>query len=175
MRGDIVTRSLYLACGQIINTHGVRGVVKARSDCDSPEILASLERVYTERGGEYTPYEIRSASLQKGFVLLTLEGIETLEAAIALKGQTIYAERNELLEYLEEGDRFIADLIGLPIIDADTGVTLGTLRDVFNAGASDIYVVDTPTGERMMPAVPEFVTEMTDEAIFVRPIEGMFD
>lgn len=165
----------YLPCGQIINTHGVRGVVKARSDCDSPEILASLERIYTERGGEYTPYEIEAASLQKGFVLLTLGGVSDLDAAIALKGRNIYAERAELEEFMEEGDRFIADLIGLPVVHADTKETLGTLRNVFNAGASDIYVVDTPAGERMMPAVPEFVTEMTDTAIYVRPIEGMLD
>ena len=168
-------RSQYLPCGEIINTHGVRGVVKARSDCDAPEILASLERVYTERGGEYTPYEVEGASLQKGFVLLTLAGVGDLDAAIALKGRVIYADRDELSEFMEEGDRFIADLIGLPIKHADTKETLGTLRDVFNAGASDIYVIDTPAGERMMPAVPEFVTEMTDDAIYVRPIEGMLD
>ena len=174
-RGVKMERQPYLECGEIINTHGVRGVVKARSDCDSPEVLASLERVYTKRGETFTPYEIVGASLQKGFVLLTLHGVTTLEAAVALKGMTIYAERAELEEFLEEGDRFIADLIGLPVINADTGEAIGTLRDVFNSGASDIYVVDTPRGERMMPAVPEFVTEVTDEAIFVRPIEGMFD
>lgn len=167
--------SLYLPCGQIINTHGVRGVVKARSDCDAPEILASLPRMYTKRGDEYTAYGIKSASLQKGFVLLTLSGVDDLDAAIALKGRDIYAERAELEKFMEEGDRFIADLIGLPIIDADNKERLGVLRDVYNAGASDIYVADTPLGERMMPAVPEFVDEITDEAIYVRPIAGMFD
>ena len=167
--------SPYLECGEIVNTHGVRGVVKARSDCDSPEILASLRRVYTSVKGELRPYDVTHASVQKGFVLLTLEGVETVEDAVKLKGKTIYAAREELSEFLEEGDRFIADLIGLPIIDADTKKTIGTLRDVVNRGASDIYVIDTENGERMMPAVPEFVAEMTDDAIFVRPIEGMFD
>lgn len=170
-----MARSKYLPCGEIINTHGVRGVVKARSDCDSPEILASLERVYTKRGGEYIPYEIKGASLQKGFVLLTLCGVDDLDAAIAMKGRELYAEREELEEFLEEGDRFIADLLELPIIHADTGESLGKLRNIFNSGASDIYVIDTSSGERMMPAVPEFVTEITDEAIYVRPIEGMLD
>lgn len=169
-----MTRREYLECGEIINTHGVRGVVKARSDCDSPEILASLRRVYTF-DGEYRPYEVTHASLQKGFVLLTLDGVGTLEDAIKLKGKTIYAERRELSEFLEEGDRFIADLIGIKVTDADTGEVIGTLRDVINCGASDIYVIDTERGERMMPAVPEFVVGMTDEAVYVRPIEGMFD
>ncbi len=167
-------RSDFLQCGEIINTHGVRGVVKARSDCDAPEILASLECVYTDADGK-NRLDIITASIQKGFVLLTLDGVNDIDAAIALKGTVIYAAREELLEFMEEGDRFIADLIGLPIIHADTKETLGTLRDVINRGASDIYVIDTDGGERMMPAVAEFVTEMTDDAIFVRPIPGMLD
>lgn len=167
-------KSDFLRCGEIINTHGVRGAVKARSDCDSPEILASLECVYTDAEGK-NPMKVMSASIQKGFVLLTLDGVNDIDAAIALKGTVIYASREELLEFMEEGDRFIADLIGLPIIHADTKETLGTLRDVINRGASDIYVIDTADGEKMMPAVAEFVTEMTDDAIFVRPIPGMLD
>lgn len=167
-------KSKYLPCGEIINTHGVKGVVKARSDCDSPEILAALPYVFADADGKRR-YNIVSASIQKAFVLLTLEGVDTVEAAIALKGTPLYAAREELEKFLDEGDRFIADLIGLPIIHADTKETLGTLSDVVNKGASDIYIVDTPAGERMMPAVPEFVTEMTDDAIMVRPIPGMLD
>lgn len=168
-------KSRYLRCGEIINTHGVRGVVRARSECDSPDVLASLTHIYVKNKDAYAQYAVTHASLQKGFVLLTLDGVDTLEAAVALKGTVIYAERKELEQFMEPGDRFIADLIGLPLIHADTGEELGTLRDVYNAGASDIYVVDTPQGERMMPAVAEFVTEITDDAIRVRPIEGMLD
>ncbi len=167
-------KSPYLPCGEIINTHGVRGVVKARSDCDSPEILASLPAVYGDSEGKRR-FDIKAASLQKGFVLLTLEGVDTVEAAIALKGTPLYAERRELAKFLMEGDRFIADLLGLPIIHADTKENIGTLRNVINCGASDIYVIDTADGERMMPAVPEFVAEMAEDAIYVRPIPGMFD
>ncbi|MCD7782847.1 MAG: ribosome maturation factor RimM [Firmicutes bacterium] len=168
-------KSPYLPVGEIINTHGVRGTVKARSDCDSPEILSSLPRIFIKRGRDYASYDVVSASIQKGFVLISLLGVSGVDAAAALKGSVIYAERSELEKFLGEGDRFIADLIGMPIIHADTKETLGTLREVFNVGASDIYVVDTKRGERMMPAVPEFVSEMTEDGIYVRPIEGMLD
>lgn len=164
----------FLQCGEIINTHGVKGVVKVRSDCDSPEILASLECVYTDENGK-NALHIEGASIQKGFVLLTLAESDSVESAIALKGTVIYASREELEEFMEEGDRFIADLLGLPIIHADTKEKLGTLRNVINRGASDIYVIETDSGEKMMPAVDEFVTDVTDEAIFVRPIPGMLD
>ncbi len=167
-------RSDFLPCGEIINTHGVKGVVKARSDCDSPEILASLPYVSADAEGKKR-YNIKAASIQKAFVLLTLDGVDTVEAAIALKGTPLFAARSELEKFMEEGDRFIADLIGLPIVHADTGEALGTLKDVINRGASDIYVIDTPDGEKMMPAVDEFVIEITDEKIAVRPIPGMLD
>ncbi len=170
-----MNRSPYLLCGKIINTHGVRGVVKAQAECDSPEILASLPRVFTKHAGEYKMYEVNGASLQKGFVLLTLGGVESLDAAVLLKGREIYAERSELEKHLLPGDRFIADLIGLPVIHAGTGDRLGVLTDVFNSGASDIYVVETSGGERMMPAVPEFVEKITDDAVYVLPIPGMLD
>ena len=168
-------KSEYLHCGQIINTHGVRGTLKCRPDCDSPEILASLPCVFTASGDEYKQYDIISSSIQKSFVLLTLSGVDDIDAAIALKGSEIFARREELMKFMADGDRFIADLIGLPIIHADSGETLGVLRDVFNAGASDIYVIDTERGERMMPAVAEYVTEINDDAISVRPIPGMLD
>ena len=65
---------------------------------------------------------------------------------------------------------------GLPVIDAETKNVYGTLGDVINTGASDIYVIKTENGEKMMPAVPEFVKEVdTEVGIFVTPIEGIFD
>ena len=91
-----------------------------------------------------------------------------------MKNKIIYASRDDI--ELEEGDFFIADLVGLPVIDADSGKEYGKLTDVINTGASDIYVIKTPTGEAMMPAVDEFVEEIDlDKGIFVKPIEGMFE
>ena len=114
------------------------------------------------------------ASLQKQFVLLTLDGLDTLEKAIEAKNEIIYADRDDFS--LKEGSYFIADLIGLPIIDVDSGVKYGTLSEVINSGASDIYVVKTESGEAMIPAVPEFIKNTDpDNAIYVKPIPGMFD
>lgn len=164
----------YLRCGEIINTHGVRGAVKVRSECDSPKILASLRRIYLDPNGDVA-FDVERGSVMGRFVLLSLSGVNTLDAAVALKNKIIYAGRDVLEVYMAPGSHFIADLIGLPLIHADTGEQLGILKDVFNAGASDVYVVYTPRGERMMPAVAEYVKEITDDAIRVRPIEGMLD
>ncbi len=163
----------YLECGKIINTHGIDGAVKLESWCDAPDILADLERVFIKDGNTYKQYDVLRASVFKQFVIAKIDGVKDIDAAQALVGTVIYAAREDF--ELGDGDYFIADLIGLDIIDADSGNVLGKLREVINRGASDIYVIDTPDGERMMPAVDEFVDRIDlDSGIYVRPIEGMF-
>lgn len=167
-------KAAYLECGKIINTHGVAGAVKIDPWCDSPEVLAELDTVYFLIGGAYKPVKVLKSSVFKRFVLATLEGVKSIDDAEALRNNVIYAAREDLP--LEEGDNFITDLIGLSVIDANSGQVYGTLTGVINNGASDIYEIDTPTGQRLMPAVAEFVAEIDlEKGIFVTPIEGMFD
>ena len=162
----------YLECAIIINTHGVRGDVKLESLCDSPEVLASLERVFVLENGRYREIEVKHASIFKQFVLATLEGVDDMDKAAAMKGTTLYASRDDF--QLEEGDYFIADLIGLPVIDNVDGKVYGKIKDVINRGASDIYVVTTPAGERMMPVVEEFVKRVDLESgVYVETIPGL--
>jgi len=164
----------YLECGQIINIHGIAGTVKIDPWCDSPEDFAELEHIYFKDGDVFVEKKIKKNSVQKRFVLTKLEGVDTPEAADALRGTVVYADREDFP--LEEGSYFIVDLIGLPVIDDNTGFKYGVISEVFNAGASDIYTVTTPEGERMMPAVPEFVKRIEPgEAVYISPIEGMFD
>lgn len=167
-----MNRKDYLECANVINTHGVRGDVKLESLCDSPEVLASLERVFVLEGGKYREIEVKHASVFKQFVLATLEGVDNMDKAMAMKGTTLYAAREDFI--LEEGDYFIADLIGLEVVDNISGKKYGRITDVVNRGASDIYVIKTENGERMMPAVAEFVKRVDlDEGVFVETIPGL--
>lgn len=167
-----MAKKQFLECGIIINTHGVRGDVKLESLCDSPEVLAELKRVFVFENGQYREIEVKHASVFKQFVLATLDGIDDMDKAAAMKGTTLYASRDDFL--LGEGDYFIADLIGLPVIDNIDGKVYGKIKDVINRGASDIYVVTTPTGERMMPVVEEFVKKVDVESgVYVETIPGL--
>ena len=84
----------------------------------------------------------------------------------------LYAAREDFK--LDDGAYFIADLIGLPVLDVDSGREYGKIADVINRGASDIYVVNTPSGERMMPVVDEFVKKVDiDKAVYVHTIPGL--
>ena len=167
-------KSPYIECGKIINTHGVRGAIKLESWCNTPEDLAKLKKIYLLDGGEYLANKVKKASVFKQFVIMELDGLTDIDEALPLKNKTVYAARKDFK--LREGEFFICDLIGLDVIDADSGKVYGKLKETINRGASDIYVVDTPTGERMMPAVPEFVDRVDIESgIYVRVISGMLE
>ena len=167
-------KQAYLECGKIINTHGFRGTVKLESWCDSPYVLASLPRIYFLNNGSYTSREVTHSSVFKQFVLADLKGIDSEEAANRLRNTVVYAAREDLP--LEEGDFFIVDLLGLPVRHADTNEELGTLKNITSQGATDLYYVQTPHGEAIVPAVPEFIIKIDpDDAIYVRPIPGLLD
>ena len=163
----------YIECAKIINTHGCHGGIKMESWCNTPEELAKLKRVFMMKNGTYEEYKLRKASVFKQFVVAELDGINDMDQALALKNQICYAKRADF--HLAKDEYFIADLIGVPVIDADNGTVYGRVKELINRGASDIYVIHTPTGEVMIPAVPAFIDHVDiKKGVFVRPIDGMF-
>ncbi len=163
----------YLEVGSIVNKRGLRGELKVECYCDDLDVLCGLNTVFLNDKGQ-DPLRVLSAKTYKGYVYLTLSGVDSCEAADLLRGKSLYARREDIP--LDEGKNFIVDLIGLPVVDVDSGAEYGTLVDVFNRGASDIYAVEKDGKESYMPAVPEFVIKVDPEkAIYVRPIPGMFD
>ena len=85
----------FLECAIVINTHGVRGDVKLESLCDSPSVLSGLKRVFMHEKGEYREVKVLHASVFKSFVLATLDGVDDMDKAMALKGKTLYAARED--------------------------------------------------------------------------------
>lgn len=170
----------YLECAQIVGTHGVRGTVRLENRTDSPAALASLPRMYyrDRASGEYRPLRVVRASVQKNTVLAAFDAITTLEDAIPWRGTVLYADRADIP--LAPGAHFIADLLGLPVIDAASGETVGTLAEVICPAGQDIYVVREPAGGTfMIPAVPAFLEAVSTgeddrpAGIYVRLIDGM--
>lgn len=164
----------YIECGKIINTHGCKGGLKIEPWCNSAEDFTALKSLYIKNKNEFEKYSVIKASVFKQFVILELKEIDDMDKAIALKNITLYADRNDFA--LEEGEYFLTDIIGLDVIDYESGKIYGKVSDIINRGASDIYVVSTPNGERMVPAVDEFIIEIdVANGIKVRTIDGLLD
>ena len=154
----------YIEAGQIVTTHGVRGEVKVLPWLDTPEDLLFYRRCRI--GG--ADYAIRSCRVQKTCNLVKLEGVDTVEAAQALRGKTMELYREDA----PAGVTFAAELIGMTVFAE--GQTVGTLTEVLDYPGNQVYVVK---GEReyMIPAVREFIlhVDMAGNQMKVKLLEGM--
>ena len=157
----------YIEAGRIVNTHGVAGEVKIEVWLDSPQFLKSFKRCFIDR----REVKLLSARVHKGFLIVKLEGVEDVNAAMALKGRTVFIDRADAR--LPKGTFFLQDIIGAAVVD-ESGSEIGKLVDVMETPASNVYVVK---GERehLIPAVPEFIlsTDADNGIITVHLIEGM--
>lgn len=157
----------YIEAGRIVNTHGVAGEVKIEVWLDSPAFLRRFPRIFV--GG--VEKKLLGGRVQKHFLIAKLEGVDDVSAAMALKEKTITVDRGDIR--LPKGSFFLQDILGARVVD-EQGNEIGTLTDVLERPAQNIYVVQGET-EHLIPAVPEFILKTDADAgiITVRLIEGM--
>ena len=157
----------YIEAGRIVNTHGVAGEVKIEVWLDSPQFLKSFKRCFIDS----REVKLLSGRVHKGFLIAKLEGVEDVNAAMALKGRDVFIRRSDAR--LPKGAFFLQDIIGASVVD-EQGREIGKLTDVMETPASNVYVVKGET-EHLIPAVPEFIlsTDAENGIITVHLIEGM--
>ncbi|MEZ4600135.1 MAG: ribosome maturation factor RimM [Syntrophotaleaceae bacterium] len=149
--------------GVVIGTHGLRGDLKVRALSPDFNLLLDVKRVLLRQGSKPDAVcGVRRSTVHKGnLILLRLAEFETVEEAEWLNGAEVLAYREDLPAPVD-GKRFWFQLQGLTAIDRQLG-ELGVLEDLFQTGAHDIYVVQGPYGEVMIPAVPQFIVEVDEE------------
>lgn len=164
----------FLECGKIVTTHGLGGEVKVQPWCDSPQELTQWRGLYLDEGK--TPVTVERARVQKNMVILKLAGVDTIEQAQGMRGKILYLDRTTVP--LEEGVYYIQDLLGLDVVDADSGQLYGQLIEVTQTGANDVYHIRFADGTvQLIPAIPQVVIAILPEKgrIEIRPLEGLFD
>ncbi len=163
----------FLETGKIVNIHGLRGDVKIMPWSDDAEFLCEFDVHYC--GKDKQAFEVEHARVHKNTVLAKFKGIDTPEAANKLRNSIVYIDRDDI--ELEEGTYFIADLIGLTVKNADTGEEYGTVKDVFQTGANDVYEVVKDGKACYVPAIPDVIidTDIENKVLSIRPLEGLFD
>lgn len=165
----------YFEVGQIVNTFGIKGVVKVKPFTDEITRFEELKKVYIAKKNEMQEVEIEKVSYQKNMVLLKLKGIDSLTEAEKYKGLYLKIHRKNAKK-LPEGTYFIADLLGLEVYTKE-GLLLGKVDDIFNAGANDVYVVkNETTGKQiLLPGIKDVLKEIDLEngKIIVHLIKGL--
>jgi len=163
----------YLEIGRIINKRGIKGELKLEHYANNEEEFNNYDRVFLSKDGT-DERMIETCKSYKGFVYLKLSGIDTPEQADAVRGKYVYVDRDDI--DLPDDEVLIADIIGLNVIDADSGRIYGKIRDVVNYGRYDTYIIFDGKKKYMLPAVEDFIDRIDlSEGVFVTPIQGLFD
>jgi len=165
-----------LQVGIITSTHGVRGEVKVYPTTDDPRRFRRLKEVVLDTGREKLNLEIEGVKFFKQFVILKFKGLDNINDIEKYRQKSLYVTRKNAVR-LQRDEYFIADLIGLKVQDED-GKELGTVKDVIETGANDVYEVEMADGKSLLlPAIKQCILNVDVEngMMQVHVLEGLLD
>lgn len=165
-----------LQVGIITSTHGVRGEVKVYPTTDDPRRFRRLKEVVLDTGREKLNLEIEGVKFFKQFVILKFKGLDNINDIEKYRQKSLYVTRKNAVR-LQRDEYFIADLIGLKV-QAEDGKELGTVKDVIETGANDVYEVEMADGKSLLlPAIKQCILNVDVEngTMQVHVLEGLLD
>jgi 16S rRNA processing protein RimM len=165
-----------LKVGVITTTHGVRGEVKVYPTTNSAERFLELSYVLLDTGRDLKRLEIQNVKFYKNQAILKFKGIDNINDIEMYKGRDLWINREDGQE-LDEDEYYIADLLGLTVLLED-GTEYGTLKDVMETGANDVYVVETKDGsEVLLPAIADCIldVDLDEETMTVHLMKGLVE
>ncbi len=163
-----------LQVGVISSTHGVRGEVKVFPTTDDVGRFKKLKQVILDTGREQHTLEVEGVKFFKNMVILKFKGIDNINDIEKYKGKSLYVDRANAVK-LKKNEYFIADMIGIQVFTED-GELFGTLQDVLETGANDVYILDTEKhGEVLIPAIKQCVLDVDIEnrKMVIHLMEGL--
>lgn len=164
----------YFEIGQIVNTFGIKGMVKVNPFTDDISQFEKIQSILVDKKGNLIEMQIEEVKYSKNQILLKLKGIETIEEAERYRNCYLKLPR-EKARKLPEDTYFIADLIGLEVY-TEEGKLLGNVEDIYNLGANDIYVIkDENEKQILLPATKEVIKQidLEKEKIIVHLLKGL--
>ena len=164
----------FLQVGAITSTHGIRGEVKVFPTTDDPARFKKLKKVILDTGKRQIDMEIQSVRFFKQFVIVKFKGIDNINDVEQYKGSSLFVSRENAVS-LEENEYYIADLIGMEVVLEDN-THFGTLKDVMETGANDVYVVELPDHQEvLLPAIKECIldVDLEENVMTVHLMKGL--
>jgi 16S rRNA processing protein RimM len=166
--------------GIIVGAHGIQGTIRVHPTTDYPERFLDMKTLVAEHPSKPSvTLEVRGIKFHegKGQMLVTVEGVNDRDAAEALRGRVITVAPEERVE-LPEGEYWIDSLIGLDVIDDNSGEHLGKLEEVMSTGGNDVYLIRADDGsQKLIPAIEDVIRDISPEKSVMRinVLEGLWD
>lgn len=166
----------YFRVGVITSTHGLRGEVKVYPTTDNIKRFDDLKKAVLDTGREYINLDVTGVKYFKNMAILKFAQFDNIDQVMPFKGMDLLVTRENAIP-LEEGEYYIADIIGSSVI-TDNGKHLGILSDVLQTGANDVFVVKTQSGnEVLLPVIDECVLDkdIENKIVKVHIMKGLLD
>ena len=165
-----------LRVGVYTTTHGVRGEIKVFPTTDDVNRFHKGLPLFIDTGKEEIPVTVESVKYFKNLVILKFRGIDNINDIEKYKGHDLLVSREHAVP-LADDEYFICDAIGSTVVD-ENGATVGTLKDVLQTAANDVFLITLPNGkEALFPVIPDCVKDIDTDAkrIVVHVMKGLLD
>ncbi len=143
--------------GVITSTHGLAGEVKVFPTTQDPQRYRQLDKALIATDQGYLTVHAQRVRFFKQYVIVKFKEMSRIEDVEPYVKKELYVTREDAIP-LEEGEYYVADLLGLKVV-TDDGTWLGEVDDVLQTGANDVYVVKNPEREILIPAIEECILE----------------
>lgn len=163
----------YFEIGQIVNTSGIKGVIKVKPFTDDITKFKTLKTIYIDVKKELKSFEIENVYFNKNMVFLKLKGIDTVEQAENYRNYYLKIERKD--EKLKGDTYYIVDIENSEVY-TDDNQFLGKVTEVFSTGSNDVYVVKAEDGKQiLLPAIKDVIKQIDikNKKIIVHLLEGL--
>lgn len=162
--------------GQIVNTHGIKGEVKVKSNSDFTDTRFQPGEVLTvKHNNNEIQLTVTSYRVHKGFHMLKFKDINNINEVEQYKGDFLYQERDHEDIELAENEFYYSDIIGCTVFD-DEETPIGRVINIFETGANDVWVVKGDK-EYLIPYIADVVKaiDIENKTIHITPMEGLLD
>lgn len=166
----------FLRVGVITSPHGIQGEVKVFPTTDDINRFKKLKEVFLDTGRERVLLHVERVKFFKGMAILKFKEFSSINEVEQYRKKDLYVSRDQAVK-LDPNENFIADLIGLSVV-TDQGEEFGTVKDILQTGANDVYVIDGTDGkEYLFPSIRECILDVDLEAgkVLVHILDGLLD
>ncbi|PRX26659.1 16S rRNA processing protein RimM [Orenia metallireducens] len=162
-----------ITIGEIIRHQGNKGEVRVKPLTDFIERFEMLDRVYLVKNRIKKEVYLEDVWYHKQFVILKFEGFDGISEAIDHKGYLIQIAEEEKVE-LAEDDYYVDEIIGIEVYTKN-GEYLGTLQEVLETGANDVYIVNNDGEELLLPAIKDVIlnVDLSEQKMVVKLLPGL--
>lgn len=166
----------FLRVGVITSPHGVRGEAKVFPTTDDPKRFEKLGEVIIRKNDTEIKTKVDGVRYANHLIIVKFACFDAPEEVRGFLQADVMIDRKDAVP-LEEGEYYIADLIGMKVI-SDEGKELGMLKDVLQTGANDVYIVNGENGKELLfPVIPDCIkkVDLENNIVTVHIMNGLLD